>query len=86
MLRGTDPGAPCVLIRRGPRSRFSGVAFRAADARDVLRLADGDRPDGRRTLPESLGGIGVDLVDPNGMRVRVVSDTHELPALPAQRR
>ena len=25
-LRGTDPGSPCVLIRRGPRSRFVGPA------------------------------------------------------------
>ena len=39
-LRGTDPGSPCVLIRRGPRSRFLGSAFKAADAKDVLRLAD----------------------------------------------
>ncbi|MDB4873154.1 MAG: 2,3-dihydroxybiphenyl,2-dioxygenase [Gemmatimonadales bacterium] len=82
-LRGTDPGAPCVLISRGARSRFQGVAFRAADSRDVLRLAEAT---GRTAtdLPESLGGISVDLVDPNGARVRVVSDTHELPALPTQ--
>ena len=38
-LRGTDPGAPCVLIRQG-RSRFVGPAFRAADSADVLRLAE----------------------------------------------
>src|SRR4051794_1595005 len=29
-LRGTDPGAPCVILRRGPRSRFVGTAFKAA--------------------------------------------------------
>jgi len=82
-LRGTDPGSPCVLIRRGPRSRFIGPAFRAADPKDVLRLADAA---GRTmtTLPESLGGVTVDLVDPNGTPVRVVAQTHELPALPAQ--
>ena len=33
-------GAPCVLLRRGARSRFVGTAFRAADEVDVLRLAD----------------------------------------------
>jgi catechol 2,3-dioxygenase-like lactoylglutathione lyase family enzyme len=82
-LRGTDPGAPCVLIRKGTRSRFLGAAFRAADSRDVLRLADAT---GRTatTLPESLGGLTVDLTDPSGLLVRVVSDTHELPTLPAQ--
>ena len=82
-LRGTDAGAPCVLVRNGPRSRFIGPAFRAADPVDVLRLADAT---GRTVtaLPEALGGVGVDLVDPSGARVRVVAEPHELPALPAQ--
>jgi catechol 2,3-dioxygenase-like lactoylglutathione lyase family enzyme/predicted enzyme related to lactoylglutathione lyase len=82
-LRGSDPGSPCVLIRKGPRSRFLGVAFRAADSADVLRLAEAT---GRKVtkLPESVGGLTVDLVDPNGQRVRVVSDTHDLAALPGQ--
>src|SRR5438046_9482823 len=39
-LRGADAGAPCVLIRKGPRSRFVGTAFRAADPSDVVRLAE----------------------------------------------
>ncbi|NKY88507.1 VOC family protein [Nocardia veterana] len=83
-LRGTDPGAPCVLIRRGGRSRFVGPAFRAADSADLLRLAAAT---GARAvpLPESLGGLTVDLVDPSGLRVRVVADIHELDALPPQR-
>src|SRR5512133_2769713 len=82
-LRGSDPGSPCVLIRKGPRSRFLGVAFRAADSADVLRLAEATgRPVTK--LPESLGGVSVDLVDPNGQRVRVVANTHELPVLPGQ--
>ncbi|MEH1058524.1 VOC family protein [Micromonospora sp. CPCC 206171] len=82
-LRGTDPGSPCVLIRRGPRSRFIGPAFRAAEPADLLRLADATGTT-IAPLPESLGGVTVDLVDPSGARVRVVTDTHELPALPTQ--
>lgn len=82
-LRGTDPGSPCVLIRRGPRSRFVGPAFRAADATDVLRLADAVGG-AVVPLPESLGGITVDLTDPSALGVRVVSDTFELPALSDQ--
>ena len=39
-LRGTDTGSPCVIVRGGPRSRYLGAAFRAADPSDVLRLAD----------------------------------------------
>ncbi|MEU7812990.1 VOC family protein [Pseudonocardia sp. NPDC049154] len=82
-LRGSDAGTPCVLIRRGPRSRLIGSAFQAADRSDLLRLAE---VTGRTVsaLPETLGGVGVDLVDPSGARVRVVADTHQLPGLPAQ--
>ncbi len=82
-LRGTDSRTPCVIVRRGPRSRYLGAAFRAADPTDVLRLAAAT---GARVnnLPESLGGITVDLTDPSGVLVRVVDGTHELSALPAQ--
>jgi hypothetical protein len=82
-LRGTHTGAPCVIVRRGPRTRFSGTAFRAGDEADVLRLADksGIRA---RPLPQTLGGLSVDLIDPSGMPVRVVAGMHELPELPGQ--
>jgi catechol 2,3-dioxygenase-like lactoylglutathione lyase family enzyme len=82
-LRGSDAGAPCVLIRRGPRSRFVGPAFVAADQSDVQRLADAAGAS-VRALPETLGGVTVDLVDPSGLAVRVVSGTHQLEALPSQ--
>lgn len=72
-----------MLIRRGPRSRFVGPAFRAADSTDVLRLADAVGG-AVVPLPESLGGITVDLTDPSALGVRVVSDTFELPALSDQ--
>ena len=83
LLRGTEAGSPCVIIRRGPRTRFVGVAFTAQDDTDVLRLADAT---GRstRALPEPLGGIAVDLADPNGLPVRVVAGTYPLEPLPAQ--
>ena len=82
-LRGTDTGAPCVIVRRGPRSQYLGAAFTAAEASDVVRLADatGATP---KKLPETIGGIGVDLVDPSGAAIRVVADTHKLPSLPTQ--
>ncbi|MHA7288691.1 VOC family protein [Arthrobacter sp. MDT3-24] len=82
-LRGTDTGAPCVIVRRGPRSQYVGAAFTAAEASDVLRLADATGATSKK-LPETIGGIGVDLVDPSGAAVRVVADTHKLPSLPAQ--
>ncbi|RSM85703.1 2,3-dihydroxybiphenyl 1,2-dioxygenase [Kibdelosporangium aridum] len=82
-LRGTDPGSPCVLIRKGPRSRFLGPAFAAADSKDVLRLADAAGVKVTK-LPESLGGLAAELYDPSRLRVRVVADTHELAGLPSQ--
>jgi len=82
-LRGADSGSPCVLIRRGRRSRFVGAAYIAQDQSDVLRLAEatGTRI---RALPESLGGVAADLVDPSGVTVRVVHGTQQLEAVGAQ--
>jgi catechol 2,3-dioxygenase-like lactoylglutathione lyase family enzyme len=82
-LRGTDAGAPCVIVRRGPRSSYLGAAFRAADAGDVMRLADATGAKAEK-LPESIGGLTVDLTDPSGVLVRVVADTHVHAGLPGQ--
>jgi hypothetical protein len=82
-LRGTDAGAPCVIVRRGPRSRFVGAAFTAHDEVDVLRVADAlGAP--TRALPESVGGLAADLVDPSGVPVHIVAGTHALTPLPPQ--
>ena len=72
-----------MLIRRGPREKFLGPAFVAAEHSDLVRLADATGAT-VRPLPESLGGATVDLVDPSGLSVRVVSGTQQLEALPAQ--
>ena len=82
-LRGTTAGPPCVILRRGPRTRFAGLALRATDEVDVLRLADKTGASVRR-LPEAIGGIGVQLTDPSGTPVKVVAGQHELPAQPEQ--
>ncbi|CAN5456637.1 VOC family protein [soil metagenome] len=82
-LRGTRPGTPCVIVRRAPRTRFAGVAFRAQADVDVLHLADKHGSPTVR-LPETLGGLAVELRDPSGCRVLVVAGTHELPELPEQ--
>jgi catechol 2,3-dioxygenase-like lactoylglutathione lyase family enzyme len=82
-LRGTDPRSRCVIVRRGPRTRFLGAAFTAHDEADLLRLSEAT---GARTrpLPETIGGLTVDLVDPSGVPVRVVAGTHQLDALRSQ--
>ena len=82
-LRGTDAGAPCVILRRGPQTRFLGLAFAADNEGDLARLADRT---GARTehLPESLGGVAVQLADPSGIPVKVVAGLTDLPALSTQ--
>jgi catechol 2,3-dioxygenase-like lactoylglutathione lyase family enzyme len=82
-LRGSDAGSPCVIIRRGPATRFRGFAFRADDEADLLRLAGktGSTP---APLPDRLGGLAVELVDPSGNPVKVVAGLHEMPALAGQ--
>ena len=82
-LRGADAGAPCVIVRRGSRSRYLGAAFRAGCVADVIRLAEATGVRAQQ-LPESIGGITVDLIDPSGVPVHVVADTHDLAALPGQ--
>jgi hypothetical protein len=82
-LRGTDAGAPCVMVRRGTRSRFLGAAYQAQDETDLHRLAEvtGTRT---RPLPETIGGMTVDLTDPTGIAVRVIAGTHPLEPLSSQ--
>ncbi|MEV0671512.1 VOC family protein [Mycobacterium sp. NPDC050441] len=82
-LRGTDAGAPCLIVRRGPRSKFAGVSFAAHDEADVLHLAE-TRSAPTRALPETIGGLAVDLIDPSGVPVHVVAGTHDLTPLPSQ--
>lgn len=83
-LRGTQVGTPCVIIRKGVRTRFVGAAFQAVDESDVVRLG---RMTGHRVeqLHETIGGIGVTLRDPGGQPVRVVAGARTLSALPGQR-
>lgn len=82
-LRGSRAGAPCVIVRKSHRSRFIGTAFRSAAAEDLVRLANATGARVRR-LPEHIGGLVVDVREPAGALVRVVADTIEHPALPAQ--
>lgn len=82
-LRGTQSGAPCLIVRRGQRSRFAGVAFHAADDTDVRRLAN-KTASSVRPLPETIGGSAVALIDPSGFSVWVVAGTHVLSPLPGQ--
>ncbi|MCX4816394.1 VOC family protein [Streptomyces sp. NBC_01239] len=82
-LRGTLPGPHCLVIRKGPASRFLGPAFLAADRTDLDRLATAT---GRHVhaSTEYGGGHHVDLLDPSGIPVRIVHGVTEHLALPGQ--
>jgi len=82
-LRGIDLGSACVIVRRGPRSRFVGTAFAAQEHADIERLANATGAK-IRPLADAIGGVAVTLTDPNGTPVKVVADIDVLPALPAQ--
>lgn len=82
-LRGALAGSPCVIVRRAPRTAFTGVAFRAGDRSDLATIAAAwGRP--VRPLDEALGGYAVTTRDPGGCRVRVVSGVTEWPAMRLQ--
>ena len=59
-LRGTHGGAPCVIVRRGPRTRFSCAAFRAGDEADVLRLYELWLKTGSPRARQLLRGLGIE--------------------------
>jgi len=80
LLRARQAGTACLLIRRGPRPRFVGPAFAAADRDDLDRLARGTGG----TVTVHRGGRAVLLRDPSGFPVRVVHGVPELPALPGR--
>jgi hypothetical protein len=78
VLRGRRSGTACLVIHRGPASRFAGAAFRADARADLDRLS---RVTGRPVSAQA-GGRAVQLRDPSGFPVRVVHGVPEFPALP----
>jgi catechol 2,3-dioxygenase-like lactoylglutathione lyase family enzyme len=78
VLRGRQAAAACLVVCRGPRARFAGPAFQAAERDDLDRLARGTGG----TVTAHQGGHAVLLRDPSGFPVRVVHGVPEFPALP----
>jgi catechol 2,3-dioxygenase-like lactoylglutathione lyase family enzyme len=78
VMRGRLAAAPCLVIRHGPRPRFTGPAFQAAAREDLDRLARDTGAD----VTGYRGGHAVELRDPSGIPVRVAFGVPELAALP----
>lgn len=69
-LRGTWPGTPCIVVRRGGSSRFVAPVFAARDAVDLDRLERATGSPVREADP-LIGGRVVHLHDPSGVKVSV---------------
>jgi hypothetical protein len=68
-LRGARVGTHCVVIRKGRTSRFVAPAFKASSRAYVNKVAAANNASVREL---NGGGVGVDLVDPSGIPLRVV--------------
>ena len=77
-LRGRWAGSQCLVVRRGPRSRFVGPAFAVPERSDIDRLA---RASGV-SVTSTAAGTAVRLTDPSGFPVTVAHGMPELGALP----
>ena len=82
-LRGALAGTPCVVVRKGARSRFVAAAFQAAESADLDRLARATGGSVEDAAGEG-GGRMVRLTDPNGFPVKVVHGVEEISAQPTQ--
>ena len=65
-LRGTDAGAPCVIVRRGPAR---GTSVRPSGPRTPPTWCGSPTPPGRRSRScrRASAGSRVDLTDPSGV-------------------
>lgn len=82
LMRGAG-GAPCIyMARAGTRSRYLGAAFTVAGEAELARAETQARA--RRLPPGAIpgGGSGVELTDPAGNLLWLVTGQQALPPLP----
>ncbi|HTD05833.1 VOC family protein [Undibacterium sp.] len=84
VMRGSG-SAPCIYVaHRGPRARYLGAAFTVSNEEDLLVLQS---QAGARLLPPEVipgGGIGVELVDPAGNLLWLVTGTKQVDPFPVR--
>ncbi|MCA9773706.1 MAG: hypothetical protein KC466_14915, partial [Myxococcales bacterium] len=81
-LRGSGPSSYVSVIRKAPRSRFVGFAWKAADRGDLDRVARIPGASGVEKIEGPGGGERVVLRDPHGFRVEVVHGIAEVESQP----
>ena len=82
LMRGSGSAPRIHLARRGPRARFLGAAFTVAGESELHTLET--LAGARRLLPSDIpgGGAGVELVDPAGNLLWLVTGQQQLAPLP----
>jgi catechol 2,3-dioxygenase-like lactoylglutathione lyase family enzyme len=80
-MRGTDPHHHLHITELG-EPRYVGMAYYAADAEDLLRLAKVEGAAGVDHLDEPGGGMRVRLTDPDGYQIEIVHGQEPVAALP----
>ena len=83
LLMRASGTAPCVILaRRGPRARYLGAAFTVAGEADLRQLES--QPGARRLRADEIpgGGAGVELRDPAGNLLWLVTGQQTLTPLP----
>jgi len=82
LMRGAGPQPCLLLIQKGQRSRYVGTAFTVRSEADLVRLEA--EANARRLPPGSVpgGGTGVELTDPAGNLLWLVTGQQPLNRLP----
>ncbi|WP_229751057.1 VOC family protein [Undibacterium terreum] len=84
VMRGSS-SEPCIYVaRRGPRSRYIGAAFNVSNENDLLVLQS---QAGARRLPTEIipgGGVGVELIDPAGNLLWLVTGRKQVNPIPVR--
>jgi hypothetical protein len=90
LLRGRWAGPACLVVRRGPHSRFAGTAYQAAARDDLDRLARGtggtatahSGGDGAACFQALTGGPGLTIIVRPDRVIAAVATRGRLPRLP----
>jgi catechol 2,3-dioxygenase-like lactoylglutathione lyase family enzyme len=83
-MRGTGPSHHLHVTEKG-EPRFVGIAWQAADAEDLARVAKAPGASAIEAIDEPGGGKRVRLREPNGYQIEVVHGTDRVAPIPVAR-
>jgi catechol 2,3-dioxygenase-like lactoylglutathione lyase family enzyme len=84
-MRGTDPRHHIHVTEKADDASFVGLAYHAASADDLRRVATVPGASAVESIDEPGGGQRVRLREPNGYQIEVVHGIETPPAIPVER-